>query len=53
MLPKSSIARHFLNSIKEDNFFKERLKVLIVNHPNVDIAAMGFPADWEKEPLWK
>ena len=22
-------------------------------HPNVDIAAMGFPKDWKNEPLWK
>lgn len=53
LYPHLCCLQYFLNSIKEDNFFKERLKVLIANHPNVDIAAMGFPADWEKEPLWE
>lgn len=53
LYPHLCSLQYFLNSIKEDNFFKERLKVLIANHPNVDIAAMGFPADWEKEPLWE
>lgn len=53
LYPHLCCLQYFLNSIKEDNFFKERLKVLIANHPNVDIVAMGFPADWEKEPLWK
>ena len=53
LYPHLCCLQYFLNSIKEDNFFKERLKVLIANHPNVDIAALGFPADWEKEPLWE
>ena len=23
------------------------------SYPNVDITAMGFPKNWEEEPLWK
>ena len=28
------------------------LILLISSHPNVDVAAMGFPADWINQPLW-
>ncbi len=41
------------NQIHPDNDFKQQLKSLLQAHPNVDVAAMGFPAGWEKEPLWK
>lgn len=33
--------------------FKEQLKDLFRLYPNVDILAMGFPKNWEEEPLWK
>lgn len=26
---------------------------LLSNHPNVDIAAMGFPHNWQNQPLWR
>jgi abortive infection bacteriophage resistance protein len=29
-----------------------RLRELLVSHSFVDPAAMGFPADWDKEPFW-
>lgn len=35
------------NQIHPDNDFKQQLKSLLQTHPNVDVAAMGFPADWE------
>lgn len=41
------------NATHPDNDFKQQLKALLKTHPNVDFAAMGFPADWENEPLWK
>lgn len=53
LYPHLCSLQYFLNSIKEENLFKEHLKALIAKHPNVDIAAMGFPADWESEPLWE
>ncbi len=40
------------NHIHPDNEFKQQLKSLLLAHPNVDVAAMGFPVDWENEPLW-
>lgn len=40
------------NAIHPDNRFKDHFKQLLVAHPNVDVAAMGFPKDWEQNPLW-
>ena len=36
-----------------NNDFKQQLKSLLQAHPNVDVAAMGFPNNWENEPLWR
>ena len=41
------------NQIHPDNDFKQQLKSLLKAHPNVDIAAIGFPVGWENEPLWR
>ena len=44
---------YWLNSIYDDNSFTLKFKSLLKEYPNIDIAAMGFPEDWENEPLWK
>lgn len=44
---------YLLDVIRPNNNFKMRLKVLLFEHPNVDIAAMGFPCNWQDEPLWR
>lgn len=31
----------------------DELKALFTAFHNIDSAAMGFPADWETEPLWR
>ncbi len=41
------------DSIHPNNDFKHQLKHLIASYPNVDVAAMGFPNDWNNQPLWK
>lgn len=41
------------DTIHPNNNFKEQLKSLLKAHPNVDVSAMGFPAGWENEPLWR
>jgi abortive infection bacteriophage resistance protein len=33
--------------------YKERLLELIKKYPEVDLYHMGFPKNWEKQPLWK
>lgn len=47
------ILKWFLDIIAPNNEMKENLKALLAQYPNVDIAAMGFPKDWEIEALWK
>jgi abortive infection bacteriophage resistance protein len=44
---------YLLNVIKRDNGFTQQLKALLAKYPNVDTRAMGFPVDWQDEPLWK
>lgn len=47
------ILKWFLDIIVPGNHMKENLKALLTQYPNVDIAAMGFPKDWEMEALWR
>ena len=30
-----------------------KLQMLLSDFPGVDPAAMGFPREWEEEPVWK
>lgn len=48
-----SIILYFLQSVNPQNTFACRFKSLLAEYPRVDIAAMGFPADWESETLWQ
>jgi abortive infection bacteriophage resistance protein len=47
-----SIMLYLLQSVDINNQFILRLKALLEKHPNVDVVAMGFPANWQNEPLW-
>lgn len=44
---------YWLDSMEDGTEFKNLLKKLIYSYPQVDAFAMGFPSNWEKEPLWK
>jgi abortive infection bacteriophage resistance protein len=44
---------YWLNTIDPNNTLKLDLKTLLTKHPNVDPSAMGFPSNWQNEPLWK
>ncbi len=44
---------YWLDSMGYGVEFKDGLKALISAYPQVDPAAMGFPRDWESEPLWR
>ena len=46
------IIKWFVDIISPHNNMKERLLKLFLNFPMIDIRAMGFPKDWETEPLW-
>jgi abortive infection bacteriophage resistance protein len=47
------IIKYFLFTVSPHNTFTQKLKLLLAEYPTVDIKAMGFPADWQEEPLWK
>ena len=39
-------------SIIPDRQFKKRLLELLINKPRTILKAMGFPDNWQSEPLW-
>ena len=47
------ILKYFVNIIDINNNMTHNLSSLLTDYPNVDILAMGFPANWKNEPLWK
>lgn len=47
-----SMMLYLLQSVDKKHQFIFRLKVLLKKYPNIDVAAMGFPRDWENEKLW-
>ena len=47
-----SIILYLLQTINPNNTFVSRFKVLLSEYPQVDVAAMGFPEDWETQALW-
>ena len=47
------IIRYFLFLVSPNNNFNEKLLSLLADFPSVDIAAMGFNKEWQKEKLWK
>lgn len=47
------IIKYLLFTVSPDNRFTEKLKSLLAEYPTIDIRAMGFPANWQNEPLWK
>ena len=50
--PQLCCLQYLLNAIGVGDSFIAGLKTLFNSFPNVDPAAMGFPAIWDKEPLW-
>ena len=47
-----SMIIYLLNTVNPNHTFKQKLRRLFAKYPNVDSAAMGFPANWRTEPLW-
>ena len=48
-----SIIQYLMQTINPPSTFSARLKQLISDFPEVNPSAMGFPKNWEEEPLWK
>ena len=47
-----SMIIYLLNVINPEHSFKQKLNSLFLKYSNIDKVAMGFPAEWQKEPLW-
>ncbi|MDR0863823.1 MAG: Abi family protein [Candidatus Symbiothrix sp.] len=48
-----SMILYMLNTVNPKHTFRQKLENLFQKYPNVDRQAMGFPADWQNEPLWQ
>lgn len=46
------IVKYFLDRIDEENQMTADLSGLFASFPMVDIVAIGFPKQWQDEPLW-
>ena len=46
------ILKHFVDIIRPNNTFKQRLVALLSKYPMVDTSAMGFVRNWQSQPLW-
>ncbi len=53
LYPQLCYLEYMQNQILGTGEFKGKLKDLFRVYPNVDISAMGFPKNWEEEPLWR
>lgn len=53
LYPQLCCLQYIQNAMCPINGFCGQLKSLLNQHPNIDVAAMGFPTNWQNEPLWK
>jgi abortive infection bacteriophage resistance protein len=44
---------YFMNIISPDSTWRAHVTELLREPPALDLAGMGFPADWAGRPLWK
>lgn len=47
------IIKWFVDVISPHNDMKKHLLQLLADFPMIDVQAMGFPKNWQEEPLWK
>ena len=47
------IIKYLLFTVSPNNTFMQKLKLLLAEYPSINIKAMGFPVNWQNEPLWK
>lgn len=48
-----SIILYLLKTVNPQNTFAKRVRLLFDKYPTVDYIAMGFPNNWNQEPLWQ
>jgi len=47
-----SICKHCLDRIAPQSHWPERMRNLLADYPEIPIAEMGFPKNWEESPIW-
>lgn len=47
------VIKYFLNIIVSENDMTEKVVSLLADYPSIDTKAMGFPDNWQQEPLWQ
>lgn len=47
------IIKYLLNVVSPNNNMHSRLTWLFIHFPEIDLNALGFPKEWEMEPLWR
>ena len=47
-----SMVIYLLNIINPKHSFKQKLDALFLKYSSIDKTAMGFPINWQEEPLW-
>ena len=47
-----TICRYWLDRIHPGNDWTQRVLTLFDSYPEIPSAAMGFPENWRKHPLW-
>ncbi len=47
-----TICRHCLFCVAPQSKWRDRLKQLLADHPEIPIKEMGFPNDWQTCPIW-
>jgi len=47
------IIKYLLFAVSPKNKFTQKLNSLLAEFPTIDVRAMGFPANWQAEPLWQ
>jgi abortive infection bacteriophage resistance protein len=45
--------KYLLFTVSPGNHFTQKLSDLLQKYPKVDLNALGFPQDWQDEPLWQ
>ena len=53
LYPQLCYVAYWLNSISPNNTFVADFKQLLIKHISVSQYLLGFPHNWEQEPLWK
>ena len=52
LYPQLCCINYLLNELNDSIKLSSKIQLLLEQYPNIDFSAMGFPKNWQKEPLW-